>query len=123
MTALVADHIAALRAGLAAGMNAQAMTYKAWTSGVLGSEVSFAGVVTRDDRLEAMREDGRKEFERIIDVRPTTELPVRLGDQVIYGGSTFVIRALSGAVVQRMTCVASKSMGAQSRDGLRSEGR
>jgi hypothetical protein len=123
MTALVADHIAALRAGLAAGMNAQSMTYKAWSSGVLGAEVSFSGVVTRDERLEAMRDDGRKEFERIIDVRPTTAVPVRLGDQVAYDGTTFVIRALSGADVPRMTCVAAKSMGAQSRDGLRSEGR
>jgi hypothetical protein len=123
MTALFADHIAALRAGLAAGMNAQSMTYKAWSSGVLGAEVSFAGVVTRDERMEAMREDGRKEFERIIDVRPTTSVPVRLGDQVIYDGSTFIIRALSGADVQRLTCVSPKSLGAQSRDGLRSEGR
>jgi hypothetical protein len=123
MSALTADHLAALRAGLGSGMNARALTYKVWTSGVLGSAVSFSCIVTRRERQEYMREDGRKELEEIIDVRPLTTLPVRLGDQVIDGSTTYIIRAITGEDVQRLTCVAPKNLGSQSRDGLRSEGR
>jgi hypothetical protein len=70
-----------------------------------------------------MREDGRKEREEIIDVRPLTTIPVKLGDQVIDGSTTYIIKAITGEDVQRLTCVEPKSLGSQSRDGLRSEGR
>jgi hypothetical protein len=70
-----------------------------------------------------MREDGRKDSEEIIDVRPLSTIPVRLGDQIVDGSTTYIIRAITGEDIQRLTCVAPKNLGSQSRDGLRSEGR
>jgi hypothetical protein len=123
MSALKSSALSALRSGLSAGLNARTLTYKTWTSGVLGSEVSFSCVVTRRDRQEFMREDGRKDSEEIIDVRPLSTIPVRLGDQIVDGSTTYIIRAITGEDIQRLTCVAPKNLGSQSRDGLRSEGR
>jgi hypothetical protein len=120
MSALPASALAAIKSGLRA-LNVQALTYQIRTVGTWPTAVAFSAVVTGDSDGQALA-DAVREDARTIVVRPVDAIPVNIGDRIIYGGITYLIDAIDGADVQRITASYRAMNGVQSTDRPRFQG-
>ena len=123
MSALPSSILADLRAGLAAGLNAQTVQYQVLTAGTAGAAVNLSALVTAQTRAQVMDASGHKlEVADIIHVRPLAIETLVMGDFILYGGNTYVIRETSGTDLRRLVAAYVPTAGFQRTDRFRAEG-
>lgn len=125
MSALKASALLALRSGLAAGLNAQTLTYQTRNGSELNTAVSFQAIVTENTIThEHDEQTGTRSKVRRIAVRPLATLAatLRMGDVINYAALAFVIVAISGEDVLRYVCEDKDDLGTQRNNRFRAEG-
>jgi hypothetical protein len=123
MSALPADVLAGLRAGLSAGLNAQTVQYQVLTAGVPATAVNLSALVTVQTRAQMVDPTGHKlEIADVIHVRPLADETLVLGDYILYGGQTYIIDRTEGTDVRRLTASYKPTIGFRRTDRFAAEG-
>lgn len=122
MSALPADVLAGLRSALSAGLNAQTIQYQVLTAGVPATAVNLSAIITVQTRGQIMDDSGHKmEVADVIQVRPMADETLVMGDYVLYGGHTYIIRETSGTDVRRLTAAYTPTIGFRRTDRFAAE--
>jgi hypothetical protein len=123
MSALPADVLSGLRAGISAGLNAQTITYKIVTDGTPGAAVNLSAIVTVQTRTQIPNASGHSvEIADVISVRPMEDESLVIGDIISYGGHDYHVRETAGTDVRRITAAYVPTIGWQRTDRFRAEG-
>ena len=123
MSVLPQGVVESLRAGLTAGLSAQAITYRVVTDGEPGPPISLSAIISVQARTYVPdAASNRVEIADVINVRPMQDEAIIIGDIITYAGHDYRVRETAGTDIRRITAAYVPTVGFQRTGRFRGEG-